>query len=66
MTRLGQSDDEHTQHLGIGRALIALAEKEAKKSDFNRIAVISAIGTREYYRKLGFTLGKLYMEKELS
>jgi len=28
-------------------------------------AVISAIGTREYYRKLGFELGELYMGREI-
>jgi histone acetyltransferase (RNA polymerase elongator complex component) len=30
------------------------------------LAVISAIGTREYYRKRGFEDGKLYQIRDLS
>jgi histone acetyltransferase (RNA polymerase elongator complex component) len=29
------------------------------------MAVISALGTRGYYRKLGYRLGETYMLKEL-
>jgi elongator complex protein 3 len=42
------------QHRGLGKKLINEAIKIAKKFNLSKIAVISAIGTREYYRRLGF------------
>jgi len=54
------------QHKGLGKKLMAEAEKIAKKEfGFSKIAVISGIGTREYYRKLGYRLKKEYMIKGL-
>ena len=41
------------------------AERIAKERGYGKLAVISAIGTREYYRKLGFILEGSYMIKEL-
>ena len=52
------------QHLGLGKNLITRAGIISLESGFKDIAVISAIGTREYYRKLGFTDGKLYLHKK--
>lgn len=54
-----------TQHRGIGTKLIQKAEKMAKEAGFMKIAVISAVGTREYYKKRGYVLGELYMAKRL-
>jgi elongator complex protein 3 len=57
-------DDEaqgRAQHQGIGGRLIALAKEHASAAGYGRIAVISAVGTREYYRRHGFELGELYM-----
>jgi len=48
------------QHLGLGTKLIRKAKKIAKVEGYKKLAVISAIGTREYYRKKGFRDGKLY------
>ncbi len=62
---IGKDDGQKAQHIGLGTKLIKRAEELAKKNKFNKIAVISAIGTRNYYRKLGFELGELYMEKPL-
>lgn len=42
------------QHQGLGKKLIFEAIKIAKKFNLSKIAVISAVGTREYYRNLGF------------
>jgi len=42
------------QHQGLGKKLINEAIKIAKKFNLSKIAVISAVGTRDYYRKLGF------------
>lgn len=53
------------QHAGLGAQLIQEAERRAREAGYTRLAVISAIGTREYYRKQGFELGELYMSKAL-
>ena len=54
-----------TQHIGLGKALIQKAENITLKHRLNKISVISAIGTRNYYRKNGFRLDKLYMHKSI-
>lgn len=55
-----------TQHLGLGKKLMKEAEKIAKKEfDVLKIAVISGVGARNYYRKLGYKLKDTYMIKEL-
>ncbi|MFQ5526423.1 MAG: elongator complex protein 3 [Thermoanaerobaculia bacterium] len=53
------------QHLGLGRRLIAEAESRAAAAGYKTLAVISSVGTREYYRKLGFENGALYQSKPL-
>lgn len=53
------------QHLGIGKALLAKAEALALKNDCDRIAVISGIGVRDYYRARGYELTGTYMIKQL-
>lgn len=55
----------NTQHLGFGRQLMSTAEELAKKAGFNKMAVISAVGTREYYKKLGYELEGTYMVKSI-
>lgn len=55
----------NTQHLGFGRQLMNEAEQMSKEAGFSKIAVISAVGTREYYKKLGYHLEGTYMVKEL-
>ena len=41
------------------------AEKIAKKQGYKRISVISGVGVRDYYRKLGYSLKDSYMIKAL-
>jgi elongator complex protein 3 len=55
------------QHVGIGKKLMKEAERISKENGFGRIAVISGVGVREYYRKLGYELGEegVYMVKGL-
>ena len=53
------------QHMGFGRRLMKKAEELAKEAGFNKMAVISGIGVREYYKKLGYHLEGTYMVKEL-
>ena len=54
-----------TQHLGFGKQLMKKAEDLSKEAGFKKVAVISAIGTREYYKKLGYKLEGTYMVKYL-
>lgn len=43
------------QHRGIGRMLVEEAERIAKyEHGSKKLCVISGVGTREYYAKLGF------------
>ena len=44
------------QHSGFGRRLMADAERIAADAGFRKVAVISGIGTRDYYRKLGYVV----------
>ena len=44
---------------------MARAEEIAKVNGFKKIAVISSIGTRDYYRKLGYEREGRYMTKVL-
>ena len=53
------------QHKGIGKQLMKEAERIAKKSGAHKIIVISAIGTREYYRKLGYVRDGPYLSKSV-
>ena len=56
---------EHAQHFGLGRRLIEKACEIAGDAGYRKINVISSVGTREYYRKLGFGDAELYQEKDL-
>lgn len=56
-----KSKEGESQHLGLGKELIKLAEDISKKKGYKKISVISAIGTREYYKKLGYKRNDLYM-----
>lgn len=54
------------QHLGFGKKLIKEAEKITKEEfKLNKIAVISGVGVRDYYRKLGYGLKDEYMVKKI-
>lgn len=53
------------QHHGLGRQLVEHACTAARQSGYARINVISSVGTRAYYRGLGFSDGDLYQYKNL-
>ncbi len=55
------------QHKGLGKKLIKEAEKIVKKEfGLNKIAVITGIGARDYFRKLKYKLKGTYMIKKSS
>ena len=54
------------QHKGLGRGLLAEAERICKEEyGLKKISVISAVGTRDYYRKFGYTNNGPYVTKLL-
>ena len=56
---------ENAQHRGLGRMLIERACDIARNNGYTAINVISAIGTRGYYRKQGFADKGLYQQRRL-
>jgi len=54
-----------SQHRGIGKWLMNEAEKIVRENKIKKISVISGVGVREYYRKLGYELEEIYMVKNL-
>ncbi len=53
------------QHTGLGKWLMDEAEKIVVKNKIRKLSVISGIGVREYYRKLGYELSGSYMVKRI-
>ena len=62
---VGSEQHGAAQHIGLGTHLIQIAGEIARAHGFKRIAVIAAVGTRQYYRGRGFDMGELYMVKAL-
>ncbi len=56
--------EQIAQHKGIGKMLMKKAEEIAKQK-YDKIAVISGVGVRNYYRALGYELGKWFMIKKI-
>jgi elongator complex protein 3 len=63
--RVGEEKQGAAQHAGLGTKLLEKADQIARDAGFNRMAVISAIGTRPYYLERGFERGALYLIKEI-
>ena len=53
----GDEEEDRPQHSGLGRRLMERAETIAWDAGHRRAAVISGVGARNYYRKLGYELG---------
>ena len=53
------------QHIGLGKRLMAEAEKIALQNRVKSMAVISGVGVRGYYKKLGYKLKNTYMVKKI-
>ena len=58
--------DQH-QHRGYGRRLVRAAERIAADAGYGKLAILSGIGARQYYReKLGYRQDGPYVSKHLS
>ena len=63
---LGRRPAGPAQHRGLGRLLVEAACRRAGGAGFTDLAVISAVGTRAWYRRLGFRDGALYPHRALA
>lgn len=54
-----------TQHRGIGKKMLRMAEKITLENNLTKIAVISGVGVRKYYEKKDYRLINGYMSKSL-
>lgn len=59
----GKQKSSSTQHIGIGKKLIKIAEKISKKHSKKGIAVISGEGVIDYYKSQGYEEGQYYIIK---
>ncbi len=65
---IGEVPRDEAQHRGYGKWLVREAERIAREElDHKKILVISGVGAREYFRKLGYKKlkGSFYMMREL-
>lgn len=62
--RLGEKDS-NAQHRGLGTKMVTRAKELAREAGYKHLRVISSVGTRAYYEKLGFSAAGLYQEIDL-
>jgi elongator complex protein 3 len=62
---VGRAQEGAAQHTGLGTRLLAEADRLARARGCRRMAVIAAVGTRQYYLERGFERGELYLVKDL-
>jgi len=60
----------NSQHKGIGKFLMAVAEEISNTFGLEKLVVISGVGVRNYYKKLGYAINRdissgQYMSKEI-
>ncbi len=65
MIKIGDKNPKIGQHTGFGEKLLKEAEDIASDNNKDEIAIISGIGTRNYYRKFGYEKIGPYMMKKL-
>ncbi len=59
------AEPEDWQHRNYGRLLLARAEEITKDAGFSRLAIMSGMGVRPYYRRQGYERAGPYMVKEM-
>ena len=66
MIKIGDKNPRIGQHTGFGEKLLKEAETIAMDSGRDEVAIISGIGSRNYYRKFGYEKVGPYMIKRLT
>ena len=66
MIKIGGKNPKIGQHTGFGEKLLKEAENIALDNGKDEMAIISGIGTRNYYRKFGYEKVGPYMMKKLT
>jgi elongator complex protein 3 len=61
----GMGSEGKVQHRGLGKKLMAAAEKICSENGKDKVVVISGVGVRGYFRKLGYELEGPYMVKNV-
>jgi elongator complex protein 3 len=64
--QIGAAAETRAQHRGFGARLLDAAEAIAQRAGYRTLSVISAIGTRDYYRHQRFVDGDLYQHRSLT
>lgn len=66
MVPVGERHSDAWQHRGWGEALMTEAEKTAREEyDMRKMVVMSALGTKLYYVRLGYGKDGVYVSKPL-
>ncbi|MEM2874004.1 MAG: tRNA uridine(34) 5-carboxymethylaminomethyl modification radical SAM/GNAT enzyme Elp3 [Candidatus Nanoarchaeia archaeon] len=63
---LGKTIGNAIQHKGLGKKLLMEAERIAKEHGKKKLSVLSGVGVRPYYEKLGYKREGYYMVKRLA
>jgi elongator complex protein 3 len=63
---VGQRRPGAWQHAGFGRKLLAEAERKAREAGAGRVLVLSALGTKQYYERFGYSHVGPYMGKAIN
>ena len=61
----GESGPNKSQHSGLGTELVERAAQRAREAGYSKLSVISAVGTRGWYRRKEFADGALYQHRAL-
>lgn len=66
LAKISAKDGTSPQHFGLGKKLLLEAERISREEfGMKKIAIISGVGVRGYYRKAGYRLNRTYMVKNL-
>ena len=60
-----KSNLSNSQGRGIGSKMLQIAEELTSKHGYNKVAIISGVGVRDFYRKNGYILYENYMTKTM-
>lgn len=66
LVEIGTRQKNASQHSGLGKRLVKEAEKICQKNNVKQLAIISGVGVRGYYKKLGYRLQKTYLAKKIN